>query len=349
MPETSVRESGIGLDSLERFTIANRLNETFHLYRSGVEDNLLRAKTLGDTVEVIHAGLAKSAEEISFYSGGSTGTPHVVSHTATDLLSEVQELLQLFPDRRRVIVTVPVHHIYGFLFGVLLPREMGVPAIDAQYSFLSGDRRPRTGDLVVSIPFLWEKLRASMSRWDAGVMGSSSTAPLSEETAGGVCRAGVERLIEVYGSSETAGVGWRDRCGSIDQFTLFSRWEREGDTALRTGERTVNLPDWISWHDDRRFLPMGRRDAVVQVGGVNVDLDELRDTILSAVPEAQDCALRLGPDERIRAFLVISEQTPDEQEIAARLKNRFPSVALPRSITIGSVLPRSSAGKIADW
>lgn len=348
-PETSIQESGIGLDSLERFTIAGRLNETFQLYRSGVEDNLLRAATLGDTVEVIQAGLEDFAEEFSFYSGGSTGAPHIVSHTAEDLLSEVQELSRLFPDRRRVIVTVPVHHIYGFLFGVLLPRELGVPAVDAQYSLLSGERRPRSRDLVVSIPFLWERVLATGGRWEANIMGSSSTAPMSEETADRACRNGVERLVEVYGSSETAGVGWRDRCASDVPFTLFSRWERAGEVELRSGDRTVELPDRLVWHDQRHFEPAGRRDAVVQVGGTNVNLDDLRERVLRLIPEAHDCALRLGSEGRIRAFLAISGRSIDEREITARLHGELPDAALPRSVTIGSALPRSSTGKISDW
>jgi 4-coumarate--CoA ligase len=348
-PETSIHESGIGLDSLERFTIAGHLNETFQLYRSGVEDNLLRAETLGDTVDVIQAGLGEFAQEFSFYSGGSTGAPHIVSHTAEDLLSEIHELSQLFPNRRRVIVTVPVHHIYGFLFGVLLPREMGIPIVDAQYSLLSGERRPRSGDLVVSIPFLWERVLGTGGRWEADIMGSSSTAPLSTDTADRVCRHGVERLVEVYGSSETAGVGWRDRCASEATFTLFSRWERAGEGELRNGARTVELPDRLVWHDERHFEPAGRRDAVVQVGGTNVDLDELRKKILELIPEAHDCTLRLGSEGRIRAFLAVSRRSIDEQEVTARLHGELPAAALPRSITIGPALPRSSTGKISDW
>ncbi|MFW5694495.1 MAG: AMP-binding protein [Alkalispirochaeta sp.] len=348
-PETPVRESGIGLDSLERFTIAARLNETFHLYRSGVEDNLLRAATLGDTVEVIQAGRAEFGSHISFYSGGTTGTPHIVSHAVADLMSEVQELTELFPGCRRVVVTVPVHHIYGFIFGVLLPRALAVPAVDAQYAFLSGNRLPQTGDLVVSIPFTWQRLVASISRWGDGVMGASSTAALSEETASAVCRAGVRRLIEVYGSSETAGVGWRDRCAETPHFTLFRRWTRAGEGSLRSGSRTVDLPDRLTWHDDRRFLPSGRRDSVVQVGGTNVDLDSLREKILELVPEATDCAVRLGPEDRIRAFLVGPENSLDEREISARLAEHLSAAALPRSIMIGAQLPRSTAGKVVDW
>jgi acyl carrier protein len=110
--DTTVRENGLALDSLERFTLAGRLNETFSLFESGVEDNLLRTQTLGDTVDVIRAGLDHAAPAIAFYSGGTTGTPRPRRHATELLEQEIAVLTEIFADRRRVIVTAPVHHIY---------------------------------------------------------------------------------------------------------------------------------------------------------------------------------------------------------------------------------------------
>ena len=354
-PETGVRDDGIGLDSLERFTVAGRLNETFGLYRSGVEDNLLRARTLGDTVDVVCAGLDHVDDTLSFYSGGTTGAARVIAHEAADLNAEVAELTALFPGRSRVVVTVPVHHIYGFLFGVLLPRALGVPVVDAQYSLLTGQRRPRNGDLVVSIPFIWERLLPQTARWGENVAGSSSTAPLPVDLARELTPR-LTSLVEVYGSSETGGVGWRDHVtGAGEPFRLMQRWDRRGETAVvrpRDGADSVpvELPDRIRWLDDRRFVPEGRRDAVVQVGGINVDLDELRSRVLSLVPEAEDCALRLGSEGRLRLFLAAPNPGGlDREAIGDRLRRALPAVALPRSISVGAGIPRTPTGKLGDW
>jgi 4-coumarate--CoA ligase len=411
-PATEVREGGLGLDSFERFTVAGRLNETFALFESGVEDNLLRARTLADTADVIRAGLDHYSGTIAFHSGGTTGTPRPQHHATALLEQEIAVHAAIFASRRRVIVTVPVHHIYGFLFGVLLPAALGIPAIDARGSLLSGDARPRSGDLVVSVPFLWERLLTGISRWDHDVVGVSSTAPLpaaaaragcagtGDHTGGGTAAGGgpaarvagvpgrnaggLARFIEVYGSSETAGVGWRDHCAAAagagtPGFTLFPFWSRppaptedrprDGaaffDELLRTNpdgstSRHV-LPDRIEWIDDRTILPVGRRDAVVQVGGENVDLEELRTRILEILDDTGDCAVRLGGDGRIRLFVVPAAPAgrdsgagapgtvPTPASIHQRLERHLPPAALPTSITIGPALPRDANGKLTDW
>ena len=321
---------------------------------------MLRARTLGDTVDVVRAGLEHAAPAIAFYSGGTTGTPRPRRHATELLEQEIAVLAEFFSDRRRVIVTVPVHHIYGFLFGVLLPHALDVPAVDAQGTFLSGDRTPRAGDLVVSVPFLWERLQPAIGRWGSDVWGTSSTAPLPEHVAAACCRAGLARFVEIYGSSETAGIGSRDRCAGEGPFALFPYWRSVGEASLAGGPEHVllrdppgggdpiryDIPDRLHWHDDRHIEPRGRRDAVVQVGGENVDLEELRRRIVETVPACAECAVRLGDDGRIRAFLTPASNEELTSEGAHRvLSKRFTAAALPTSITIGAELPRDATGQ----
>lgn len=378
-PATSVGADGLGLDSLERFTLASRLNEQFHLYESGVEDNLLRARTLGDTVDVVVAGRELANERISFMTGGSTGTARVVTHLLANLSREAAELVGFVGKQHRVRVTVPVHHIYGFIFGVLLPEALGAEVVDAQYSLLGGAGRPAAGELVVSVPFLWERL--PVASWPPGVCGTSSTAPFPAELSAERGRQ-LDRLIEVYGSSETSGVGWRDHArapGEDAAFTLLSRWRRDGerlrdlwaadsDPSTASDRSTasdplagstpspgpagpvIETPDHLVWVDDIRFHPRGRRDAVIQVGGVNVDLEALRDRIRSLVPEAHDVAVRPDGAGRIRVFLAgDSSHLPDDATVRRRLSAELDAAALPSSIARGPQLPRSLMGKLADW
>ncbi len=366
---TSLREGGLTLDSLERFTLAGRFNETFALFKSGVEDNLLRARTLGDTVEVIHAGLSHDAEELAFYTGGTTGSPRPQRHLSARLIQEIEYLRTVFSGRKRVVVTVPVHHIYGFLFGVLLPRALEVPAVDARFSLLTGTRAPQPGDLVVSVPFLWERFLPGSTTWPGNVWGVSSTAPLDPSTGTGLC-GGVDRLTEVYGSSETGGIGLRDHCAGEEAFTLFPYWslpegEKRGvgtdvadETAVlwrRVGDSdapvSYDLPDRVKVVDRRRVRPAGRRDEVVQVGGENVDLPTLQEKILSVLERAADCAVRLDANGRVKAFIVPrpGETLPPPDEIRRILHAVLPAPALPGAITVGERVPRSGTGKLLDW
>lgn len=361
------------LDSFERFTIASRLNEMFALYESGVEDNLLRCKTLGETVEVIAAGLRHYSGTIAFYSGGTTGTPKPRQHRSELLLQEVAEWAALLSDRRRVIVTVPVHHIYGFLWGVLLPTALGAEVVEARRSLLSGAARPQAGDLVVAVPFLWDRLGAGVPRWGNDVVGVSSTAPLPENVASTLCGGGLARCIEVYGSSETGGIGWRDRCaeGPFRILPYWRRSEEREELVLRTApgatrEEEFLLPDRVAWIDADHLVPQGRRDAIVQVGGENVDLEDVQRTIISALEAVSECAVRLDHDGRLKAYVVLHRGADDGADAARdsatdkatatdagdlrdALRGVLSDAALPSTITFGPAIPRDENGKLADW
>lgn len=361
---------GLNLDSLERFSCAARINEFFSLFESGVEDNLLRAVSLGDLLDVIRYGLGLYAGSVTFRSGGTVSLPHRVTHSMEDLEQEVRELGEIFRGRARWIVTVPVHHIYGFIFGVLLPCRLGSAVVDARWSLLGGASRPCPGDVVVSVPYLWQRLQPSLGGAGApdqprstvsgqpDVWGVSSTAPLATALANLLIESGLERLIEVYGSSESGGIGRRDhREEPNGPFRLFSYWCRasagRSDHLLQritaAGVREEELPDNLEWIDSRRFRVAGRRDAVVQVGGHNIDLGELRRRILEIITGADDCALRMdAAGERLRVFLVSSHALPEE-EVLRLLRNSLADHEMPVEVLQETSLPRSGVGKIAGW
>src|SRR3546814_1938739 len=68
--------------------------------------------------------------------------------------------------------------------------------------------------LVVGFPQIWKTLAQSALQGGRpippDVRGITSTAPCPPDTARLVRSAGFARLVELYGSSETMGIGWRD-------------------------------------------------------------------------------------------------------------------------------------------
>lgn len=209
-----------------------------------------------------------------FRTSGSTGTPKSCPHRLDDLAQEMQTVATVLADGsrsiRRCVSTVRSHHIYGFLFTVLLPRLMEL------------EHLLQSGDLVVSFPDWWWAAQRANARFPADVVGVSSTAPCPEDVALGMLDAGLQAFLHIYGSSETAGVGWRASGIGKAGFQLHDFWQRvsdDPDQLLRLradgSTRTVVLQDHLQWLPDGRFLPGARRDATVQVGGVNVDLQQL--------------------------------------------------------------------------
>jgi 4-coumarate--CoA ligase (photoactive yellow protein activation family) len=194
-----------------------------------------------------------------------------------------------------------------------------------------------------------------------GVVGVSSTAP----TPGSLVRAlqakGFGRIVEIYGSTETAGVGYRDTPDA--PFSLFPFWERApepDDSRLRRlepngeGGELAEVMDELEWIDERAFRPLRRRDSAVQVGGTNVfpALIERRLTALQYVADAHVRLMRPSEGTRLKALVVPNVTEPVhevEQRLISWIETNLSPPERPTAITLVRRLPRDSMGKRADW
>jgi len=370
--ELQLDEDGLGLDSLDRMAVAAALTEALHLHESGIEDLLLAQRRFGDWVDTATESLRRFDATLTFRTSGSTGTPKPCRHPLSALQHEVEALAELPPLRGavgRVLAAVPSHHIYGFLFTQLLPARLGAAeTIDVRGLTAPTLRHQlREGDLVIGHPAFW-RLFAQHGRGaplPQGVRGVSSTAPCPDALAQGLVDQGLESLLQIYGSSETAGIGWRD--GAATAFALLPHWQRAHAEAgaateilLRSGPggpfAPVVLQDHLSWLDARRFTVAGRTDTAVQVGGINVFPSQVRLCLL-AHPAVADAAVRLmAPHEgdRLKAFVVLHSRADTDRhglyaELDAWVRTRLPVPARPRAIEFGPALPVDNRGKACDW
>jgi 4-coumarate--CoA ligase (photoactive yellow protein activation family) len=360
----------LGADSLELLGMGTALAEALHLDRAGVDSRLLAHPRLDAWVAAARDGLRAAAAvgedlALTFRTSGSTGAPKRCTHALALLWQEACELAHLLPGRRRILAVVPAHHIYGFLFTVLLPRALGVDIVadlrSATPATALNEARP--GDLIVAHPGWWEQAARLAPRFAADVMGSTSTAPCPDPLAQTLGDAGL-RLLQVYGSSETAGVGWREAADA--PFTLLPWWTRSADAgglarSLPGGGAVLHpLQDRLDWEDARRFRPAGRVDAAVQVGGVNVFPPYVAE-VLSMHPRVAAAAVRLmRPDEgrRLKAFVVPADDADAageaglealRAELADWCARRLSTAERPAAISFGARLPRQASGKPADW
>lgn len=364
-PGLSLDEQGLGLDSLERMSIASALNEALHLHESGLEDLLLARRHFGQWLEVAEDGLAVFDATLTFRTSGSSGAAKACIHALADLHQEVGHLADLLQGTQRVLSAVPAHHIYGFLFTVLLPQRLGCPdVIDIrQMTAQSLLSTLRAGDLVVSHPAHWSLVARHAQRVPAGVRGVASTAPCPDPLAQTLVDLGLESLMQVYGSTETAGVGTRTAAGA--PFGLMPFWSRQADsqaddlqglvrTRMDGSTHTHVVQDQVEWLDERLFHVTGRRDGAVQVGGTNVFPARVRQVLLEH-PQVLDAAVRLmAPDEgsRLKAYVVPAPGSdPDALRSAlwAWTASRLTTPERPKAFTIGAQLPSNAMGKLADW
>jgi 4-coumarate--CoA ligase len=354
-PQTELGEGGLAADSLELLHLAGAVNEMFHLHETSVEDYLLQHRTLGAWAEVIRRSRAVAGERITFRTSGSTDVPKACTHAWAELAEEVRVHSAAWGGIGRVVSFVPAHHVYGFLFTVLLPVELGASVVDARRWPASRlERELGSADLLVATPTYWDYLSRSLRRF-RGLRGVTSTAPcppalFSELTGRGLA------LTEIYGSSETAGIASRTSAGA--PFELLPYWECASERSLRRmaptrAEACVTLPDHVRWCDARRFHLGTRVDGAVQVGGVNVFPAHVAEKI-GRHPAVAACAVRpMRADEgsRLKAFVVWHEQADaaERANFHTWLRDQLAVAERPAVVTTGTALPRNALGKLTDW
>jgi len=320
--------------------------------------SLNETTTLKEWAETLHNEWEETDGHITFFTSGSTGTPKATTHDITLHEQEVCALAEIFAGRRRIISFVPRHHIYGFLFSILLPKALQVPVRwEAPLPTPGLISQLQPDDLVVAFPLLWGKLVELEVKFGSGISGVTSTGPCPATTIEVLCDNGLERMYEIYGSSETGGVGYRT--SPTSGYTMLPYWsqtdalsslQRENPTL---GRQEYTLQDVFQWQNDT-FTPARRTDDGVQVAGINVYPSHVRDILLEC-PDIKDCAVRLMREEegdRLKT-LIIPNGMHNEKELESTIrgwaKTRLSPYELPSAWTIAKKIPTNAMGKPKDW
>lgn len=285
---------------------------------------------------------------VTLYTSGSTGAPKRVDKAARQLLGEARALASAFGvgPGDTVLATVPPMHIYGLLFGVLLPLVSGARMTDDTPAFPDTiTARAAQASVLVSVP---TQLRALLGHPPVGLrVVLSSGAPLLRSTAEAWHAAGLDPT-EVLGSTETGGIAWR-------QQALDPRWRPlPGVGVASDGGRMIVtspfLPDEAPWPTDDaieldgdRFHHLGRLDDVVKVAGRRVSVAAVTQALLDA-PGVSDAAVVVLPDEaRGVALHALVVGAVDDAALREHLRQRLDP--LPRLHRVPA-LPREPNGKL---
>ena len=295
-------------------------------------------------------------KQVAFSTSGSTGVPKKCIHTLEMIAEESRAVASEFSRIRRIVSLVPSHHLYGFTFTVVLPHTLQVPvhtlpALPTQ----PWNESLQPGDLLVGFPLFWDQWLRLGNRFPKGIELLCSTAPCKDEIIDGLEAAGAAYFTEIYGASETGAIGRRHH--AREPFELFSCWEINPSAKKikrRCQTAWVDLPDETNILDGRFLVPLKRRDACVQVAGINVYPKHV-EKILSQHPAVKTCRVRLmRPEEgtRLKAFVVLQDgYTPADAlpQLRAYAHQHLTVHEQPRSFTFGPQVPRGALGKEADW
>lgn len=343
-----IGDEGLGLDSIEQLGALGALAETFDL-----DDALLETgppQRVGDWIDWIMRRHATADGTITVRTSGSTGAPRKCLHAVTDLVEEAAWFAARLADRKRVVSLVPGDHLYGIVWTALLPASLDVPVVARA---IGAPLHLMEGDLVVAVPEQWRAL-SRMIRFPGDVIGVTSAGPFQDAIGGDVFDAGLARLIDVYGSSETGAIAWRDVPGAC--YEILARWDLaphvvDGWQLEDRNGRLAALPDHVDRIGQRSLRLAGRRDGAVQIAGHNVWPERVAG-ILRGVDGVSDIAVRLHANGRLKAFVVpradvsaVTLQADLERMAVARLQEH----ERPRSFRFGGSLPRNAMGKLEDW
>lgn len=354
--QIQIDEATLGIDSLGTLDLILAMNRFFDLSTTGIEDYLLVKKRICDWIDLLqqHRELRAQDWSFGFETSGSTGTPKQIVQSANWLWFEMRAQaagpLEHLSSQGRILSLVPPHHIYGFLFSCVLPDLKHMDVIDLHYAAPGAAfRHAQAGDLIVGTPFNWEVLCKTGQRFCDGVNGVTAAGPMRPATWQVIAENNLSRLTEIYGATETGGIG--SRCSPDAPFELLPHLEQT-DLGVRSkdGGSALILQDVLAWETARTFHVSGRLDAMVQVAGVNVSPALVKDRLIE-VKGVADAVVRLGSD-RLRAFIVPEaghSQEHLEKRILAHVNSTLDVPSRPASYCFGPQVPRNEMGKLVDW
>lgn len=244
--------------------------------------------------------LSMSQTRLSMFTSGSSGQPTRIDKTLAQLDAEVQSLHALFGAVGQsapwhVLATVSHQHIYGLLFRVLWPLA-STRTTDAHMlrypEELLQHMAQHAESVLVSSPALLGRLPAHLD-WSSardGLRGVfSSGGPLSAAASQLALELLEHSPVEVFGSSETGGIAWRQRAAHGERWNLLPqvlcRIDSEGLLEVQS-PHLVDPQQWWTTSDRAQLLEdgsgfslQGRVDRIVKIAEKRVSLTAMEQAL----------------------------------------------------------------------
>ena len=323
-----------------------------------------------DTASAVQSFAPLSGDCIGLvvHTSGSTGLARSIPKKLAQLDSEVATLEQLFGAQlgsAEIIATVSHQHIYGLLFRVLWPLASGRVLHAETLHFPEQLVEHLPDRVLVSSPAHLKRLPAHL-HWPASRLIFCSGGVLPAEAAL-ACRALLGQVpVEVYGSSETGGVAWRQRADAGDDAWHAMpdvQWRVAGLELLQV--RSPHLADdaWLTLSDriealsDGAFRLKGRSDRIVKIEEKRISLDALEQQLQASelVQEARLIVMESRGRQFLGAVIVLSEPGRRilqqhgklwlNRQCRAILQDVTEPVAVPRRWRYPDALPQDAQGK----
>ncbi|MCR4822318.1 MAG: AMP-binding protein [Treponema sp.] len=311
------------------------------------------------------------SSRIMMYTSGTTGHPKTVPQRLTEFEADNAFVLSQWGDeflRRKLVATVSQHHIYGLLFTMMLPFTIGEPfrrkRIEFPQEFEALDDEEY---MIIAVPAFLKRTNAEMDGEKLNLKNPWIF------TSGGVLLPEVAKEtneifgfcpMEVYGSTETSGIAYRQQTKDGNIWTPFANakiWKNDAG-CLTIISPYIKDPagfatgDLVDIQEDGRFILKGRADSIVKIEEKRISVTEVESRLLQS-GLVLDCCVVPMSDRRqyLAAALVLNEEgkakfASTEKYLINRyfhdyLLQFFENVVLPKKWRYLDALPMDVQGK----
>lgn len=317
--------------------------------------------------------------EITLFTSGSTGEAKAIEKTFQHLLTEVIQLEQCFGEKlasSTIVSTVSHQHIYGLLVKLIWPIWLGRDVILQPYEYpehLCHDisKYHLHNITLISSPAHYHRLIKDNVYIDIKNKITalfSSGGPLSESASQQLKTELGQSPVEIYGSTETGGIAWRQKCnGKKSSWLPFSDIniaEENESQCLKIKSPYFKHQGWYITDDqvqiatDGSFELLGRVDRIIKIEEKRVSLDHVQHCLksLGYIDDAYCLTQQNKRGLQIVAVIVLTEEAKKallnsrnlifNRKIKSSLLSDLEVIAIPKKFRYLPSLPYNSSGKL---
>lgn len=300
------------------------------------------------------------------FTSGSTGEPNLIPKSAAALLGELDCLRSALPPTiasAQFVATVPLEHMFGYIFAYWLPRILGTPAPSVR-ARLPQDLRAIGASAPAPLWLVTTPLHLRAYGMAGGAFPNvagvlCATAPLDPQLAWRARDLFGVPVTEIYGSTETGAVACRrwDEPGGIPLWRPLAGVAIEADLHGNAVCTVSHLAQPVTMADritisEAGFLMVGRDADLVKLAGKRQSISGLN-VLLTSLPGVLDGVFfdpastdtRCTEPIRLVAFAVLAPGWTAAHILSA-MRERVDALFLPRPLFVVDQLPRLETGKL---
>jgi uncharacterized membrane protein len=307
---------------------------------------------------------------VVFWTSGTTGRPKAIRQRLKEFESDNNNILKKWGEEffsRKLCSTVDQHHIYGFLFSILLPFTAGTPfrrkMVKAPEEF---EKFSDSQYIIITAPTFLKRaveIETPLSLQLKSPYIIASGGFLFPDVAAKTNAVFGCWPLEFYGSTETSGVAWRQQNNGID-WIPFGNAElsvnEDSCLLIRSdfikGSEAFETADLVKMLPNGHFILMGRLDSVVKIEGKRISLPEVENRIMESGFASDVCVIALEDKRQYLAAAIVFNEKGREKFAGLEkheinsfwhgyLLRFFENLIIPKRWRFPETLPVDAQGK----